>query len=81
MTVAAQKITKEILALPLKDQWRITYLLIKSLEVPSGNISKKEIDRVWKSDRGWKAELEKRIKDDRSGKPDRLMAELRAKCN
>jgi len=68
MTAAALKIAKKIRAWPLKDQSRILYLLIKSLEVPSGKISKKEIDQVWKSDRSWKAALKKRIEDHRSGK-------------
>jgi putative addiction module component (TIGR02574 family) len=79
MTAAAQKqLTEKVLGLPKKVRARLAGLLIKSLDEPVEQLSPKE----WK--RAWKAELEKRIEDVRSGKvktipADRVMAELRAK--
>ncbi len=79
MTVATQKqLTEKVLALPQKARARLAHLLIKSLDDPKEELSPKEWDAAWKK------ELEKRIKDVRSGKvktipASQVMAELRAK--
>ena len=79
MTVAAQKqIVEKALALPKKARARLASQLIKSLDEDKDKITRKEWNRAWK------AELEKRIEDVRTGKvktipAHQVMAELRAK--
>ncbi len=79
MTVAAQKqVMEKALALPKKARQRLAKELWKSLEPDEEKLSPKEWSRAWK------AELEKRVDEVRSGKVKtipaaRVMAELRAK--
>jgi putative addiction module component (TIGR02574 family) len=79
MTVAAQKqLAEKALALPKEARERLAHQLLESLDSPGEKISRKEWNRLWK------AELEKRLEEMKSGKVKgipgaKVMAELRAK--
>jgi putative addiction module component (TIGR02574 family) len=78
MTAAAQKLKKQVLALPNKDRAQLAGLLIKSLDVPGEKVNSKEWDQAWG------VELKKRLNDVRTGKvktvpAHEVMAELKAK--
>ncbi len=79
MTAAAQEqIIAKALALPKKVRSRLIGQLQKSLEAPEERLSKKEWNKAWK------AEIEKRVDELRTGKvkaipASQVMAELRAK--
>jgi len=63
MTVAAQKkVTEKALALPKKARARLVGQLIKSLSEDKEKLPRKEWDQAWK------AELDKRSEEIRSGK-------------
>jgi len=79
MTAIAQKqIVAKALALPRPARARLARQLWESLDPPEEKVSKKEWDKLWKT------ELEKRIEELESGKVKaipaaQVMAELRAK--
>jgi putative addiction module component (TIGR02574 family) len=51
MTVAAQKqLLEKALALPKKARWQLVKSLLDSLETPGEKISRKEWNRLWKSE-------------------------------
>jgi putative addiction module component (TIGR02574 family) len=61
MTAAAQKITKQALALPEKERLKLVRLLSQSLPEEAETLSQEEWDKAWKK------ELEKRIEEMESG--------------
>jgi putative addiction module component (TIGR02574 family) len=79
MTVAAQEQSAvKALALPKDARERLAQRLLESLDVPEEKISRAEWNRLWK------AELEKRLGEMKSGKvkgitATKVMADLRAK--
>ncbi len=79
MTVAAQKqLVEKVLALPKEARERLAHQLLESLHPPEEKISRKEWNRLWKT------ELERRLEEMESGKvkgipAEKVMAELRAK--
>ena len=61
MTVAAQKIVKQALALSESERVKVASVLLKSVPKESDVLSQKEWDEAWKK------ELEKRIEEMESG--------------
>ncbi len=62
MTAAAKELAKKALTLPENERAKLAGLLFDSLHPSEEKLSTREWNRVWK------AELERRIEDVRSGK-------------
>lgn len=78
MTVAAKRLSEQVLALPKKDRAHLVLLLVKSLDLQDEELEPNEWSKVWK------IELDRRLEEIRSGKvktvpADQVMRDLKAK--